>query len=176
MAEKQKFTIREASVDDLKDIYFYWKEGVEQALAMELDPVQKAIEDHYKEEFRQKFDEVDGVFRIWVAEQDEKVIGWQYLMPYDNNPALRNYTAEISTYVAPDYRECGVGTALLQHGADHAKQTPLQYIVGHISEENEAIPGIAERVGFKKCGEFPPPLKDPKHSASHIYIYVVPEE
>jgi phosphinothricin acetyltransferase len=174
MASKLEFIIRDATLDDLDQIYFFWHGAVEQAIAMQLDPVKQAQEERYKEAFRQKFEEVDETYRIWVADLDGKIIGWQYLMPFENNPVFRHLTAEVSTYVAPDYRRSGVGTALLEHATMHAWGTSLQFVVGYISADNDAIRRVASRLGFRKAGEFPPPLKDPKGGKSYIYYYMVP--
>jgi L-amino acid N-acyltransferase YncA len=172
---KPSITIRDATIEDLPHIYFAWQKGVQEALTIHLDPVLQEQESRYRARFRSHFDEIDNTFRIWVAEHEGRIIGWQYLLPFHNNPVIRHLSGEVGTYVSPDHRRLGVGTALLKHAIEHSRNTALQYIVGYIAEENDAVTSVASRVGFKKFGEFPAPLKAPKHSALYIYIHIVPE-
>lgn len=175
MPENQVFTIREAHIEDLDRIYFHWLGGVGHALAMELDPLLDAREERYKESFRNKFREVGCIFKIWVAVDEQgEVIGWEYLMPFENNPAVRHLTAEFSIYLSPAHRGQGIGTALLRMAIGHARHTPLQFIVGYVSAENSAMQAVCEKLGFVKAGEYPPPLKEPYYGRSYMYLYAVP--
>lgn len=169
------YLIRQATLNDLDRIYFHWKAGVGDALSYEKSSLWEVKEKRYKEIFRKKFDEVDEIFNIWVAVKGSEVVGWQYLMPCENNPATRHLTGEVSTYVSPDHRGQGVGTILLKYALVHAKSTPLQYVIGYVSEGNKTIQSIVEKLGMVKSGEFPPPLKEPRGSAAYIYIYTVPQ-
>lgn len=175
MPEAETFTIREAHPDDLDHIFFHWLGGVRHALAMELDPLLDAMEERYMESFRNKFGEVGCIFKIWVAVDGRgDVIGWEYLMPFENNPAVRHLTAEFSIYLSPTHRGQGIGTALLRTAIEHARHTPLQFIIGYVSADNAAMQAVCEKLGFSKAGEYPPPLKEPHYGASYMYLYTVP--
>lgn len=176
MANELSISIREANVKDLENINFYWRSEIEMALAIDLDPVAEVQEERFKRAFRDKFNEVSDIFKIWVAELDGKIIGWQYLLPFDNNPALHEVTAEVSTYVDPEHKAMGVGTSLLRNMEAHVLKTPLQYVVGYVSKGNDAMQEFAEKLGFQVVGNFPPPKKKPFWHPSVMYVYVVPEE
>lgn len=174
VANELSISIREAKVEDLENINFYWRSEIEMALAIDLDPVMEIQEQRYKKAFEPKFNEVTDIFKIWVAELDGKIVGWQYLLPFENNPALHEVTAEVSTYVDPEHKVMGVGKELLKNMERHVLGTPLQYVVGYVSEGNEAMNSFAMELGFEKVGTFPPPKKKPFWHPGVMYVYVVP--
>ena len=176
MANELSISIREASVDDLQNLNFYWRSEVEMALAIDLDPVLEVQEERFKKAFSKKFEQVNDIFKIWVAELDDKVIGWQYLLPYDNCPALENVTAEVNTYVDPEHKAMGVGEELMRNMETHVIKTPLQYVVGFVMESNKNMQEFAESMGFEKVGMLPKPKKKPFWHPRVMYVYVVPEE
>lgn len=91
-------------------------------------------------------DEVDG---------QERILGWVSLMPFGSREALSGL-AEDSIYVDPAAAGRGVGTALLEHVIDAARQSNgrVWSIVASIFTENEASIRLHEKVGFERLGVF----------------------
>lgn len=172
--KKIRLQVREADEGDLQHIFFSWNSNYSDDSALENKQIITALEGRYREIFKSKFDQVDGTYKIWVAQMDGELVAWQYLMPFENNPVARNFSAEIGIYVNPDYQNEGIGTALVRYAQEHAKRTLLQYICGICDKNNDALLKIATKLGFKVTGEFPPPIKSPETNGSYFLTYLVP--
>jgi L-amino acid N-acyltransferase YncA len=91
----------------------------------------------YRESFAEKIASQTTEFKIWVAESvQSSILGWQSLLPTQNNPAIRPFVAESSTYVAVDNEYKGVGTAIMRHALKQAERSRLQRVVGFVLASN----------------------------------------
>jgi L-amino acid N-acyltransferase YncA len=139
------FKIRQANLNDLTDIIDIFNVGAISSLGVSLK--QTNLNDY----FRKCIEEQDETFKIWVATDNNTVIGWQSLLPNRINPLIRPYFAESSTYVLPTIHK-GVATKLLHHAMVEVKNSDLQYILGYISITNGAMIHIVEKLGWAKVG------------------------
>jgi GNAT superfamily N-acetyltransferase len=82
----------------------------------------------------------------WLARSDDgEVCGWYVLtMPEREN----RHMASVLPVVAPARRRGGLGTALLRHGADRARQNGRTLLKGH-SQENSAGAAFARSLGAR---------------------------
>jgi len=80
----------------------------------------------------------------WLARDDDgEVRGWYLLtLPERENRHL----ADVNLVVAPSRRRAGLGTALLGHAADRARQVDRTLLTGH-SEEDSAGAAFARSLG-----------------------------
>ena len=80
----------------------------------------------------------------WLARDDEgEVLGWYLLcLPDRENP----HVADVTAVVAPARRRAGLGTALLGHAADRARQADRTLLTGH-SQEAGAGADFARALG-----------------------------
>ncbi len=87
-----------------------------------------------------------------VAETDEDVIGFGYLLPFRTRPAYR-HTVEDSIYLHPDKRGQGVGSKLLVALIDEATQKGFTQMVALIGDsDNRASAALHARCGFESTG------------------------
>ena len=94
-----------------------------------------------------------GAFRLLVARDDERLLGFCSSQPYRAHPAFAR-TIETSIYVAPDAAGAGVGSALYERlFADLAGQG-LHRAVAGIALPNEASVRLHARFGFRPVGVF----------------------
>jgi GNAT superfamily N-acetyltransferase len=82
----------------------------------------------------------------WLARGDEgEVLGWYLLcLPERENRHL----ASVTLVVAPARRRAGLGTTLLGHAADRARQNGRALLTGH-SQENSAGAAFARSLGAR---------------------------
>jgi L-amino acid N-acyltransferase YncA len=167
----ESFEIRKAELGDLQEIIRIWANGSQDALG-------KPIGDgniNYEDFFRQKVQSQDGIFQIWVAvDSDKSILGWQSLSPMTNNPAVRNYIAESSTYVCPKRRKEGVGKALVEYGLKHSKNTDLRYVMAFVRKGNEGVLKIADETGCQPIGTIPASPKSEVNDELIFITHVVP--
>jgi phosphinothricin acetyltransferase len=92
-----------------------------------------------------------GGYPILVAEERGRIVGWSSLSPYHSRPGYR-FSAEISVYVAADWRGQGIGKLLLPPLLEAGIARGLHAIVASIDSENEASIRLHAAHGFDmKC-------------------------
>jgi phosphinothricin acetyltransferase len=90
---------------------------------------------------------------VWVAEDDEGVIGWVALSPYDAKPCFHR-TATFATYVDRRARGQGIGKLLRMRMIDAARAAGFHALVNRVWANNAASIALAEHFGFRKVGHF----------------------
>ncbi len=88
---------------------------------------------------------------VFVAENDDAVVGWGALSPYRERPAWL-HTAEVAVYVAPERTGEGIGPALLAALVDAAREIGHHVLLSQIVAENTASLRMTERAGFERVG------------------------
>lgn len=96
-----------------------------------------------------------GTYPIFVAEENNKVIGWCSLSPHrPGRKALRS-VAEISYYIHKDYRRKGVANSLIDHTIKSAKELGFKNLISILLDMNKTSIYILEKFGFEKWGHLP---------------------
>ena len=93
-------------------------------------------------------------YPFWVAESDDRVIGWLDFKKFLPRSAYRG-TAEISVYVDQKFRRRGVGQRLLGQAIDRAPSLGIRALVGLIFGHNEPSLKLFARLGFERWGLLP---------------------
>lgn len=87
-----------------------------------------------------------------VAEKDGIVTGYASLSAYRAKEAYRS-SAELSVYIAPEYRRQGIASALMEEILKLAREkTSLHLIVSVITSGNAASEALHKKFGFSFCG------------------------
>jgi len=86
-----------------------------------------------------------------IALLGEKVAGWAALSPVSSR-CVYGGVAEVSVYVAKDFRGRSVGKALLQEVISQSEQNGLWTLQSGIFPENIASIRIHEQCGFRRIG------------------------
>lgn len=160
------YTIREATPGDLEQVYEVWLDGVRHSLGM--DPPAGV---DYKARFAAQIAEQDENFKLFVAEDETGLLGWQALAPFRSNPATRHLMAESSTYVRTNNNKLGVGRDLALHALRHADHSKLQYVVAYVASTNERTIYSAQKAGFVLVGHLPNMHKEPKGPELAFLVY-----
>ena len=95
-----------------------------------------------------------GQHPFWVAESDNRVIGWLDFKKFLPRCAYRG-TAEISVYVDGKFRRRGVARRLLEEAIARAPSLGINAMVGLIFAHNEPSLKLFERLGFERWGLLP---------------------
>ncbi len=144
-------TIRRAKIEDLPaltDIYNY--EVINGTATFDITP--KTVEER-KPWFDAHCGEVCPLFT--AVTEDQTVAGYVSLSPYRAKDAYKT-TAELSVYVAKEYRQQGIGRQMMAFIIDYAKkQGSLHNIISVISGDNAASKKLHDSFGFVLCGVIP---------------------
>lgn len=92
---------------------------------------------------------------LWVMEVDQEIAGWLGFQPFYSGRAAYHGTAELSIYIAADYRRCGVGRQLLQQAIDRSPRLGIKTLVGVIFAHNHPSLRLFEQFGFIQWGYLP---------------------
>lgn len=89
---------------------------------------------------------------LLVAETEGIVSGYATLSPYRQKEAYKS-TAELSVYIAPEFRRRGVASALMEEILMIARKNgSLHLIVSVITSGNAASEALHQKFGFSYCG------------------------
>jgi len=93
-------------------------------------------------------------YPLLVHEVDGRIVAWVGLQSFHGRPAYR-YTAEISTYVAPEHQGRGIGKLLMQEGIAAARDAGIKSLVAYVFSHNDASLSLLAKQGFEKWGQLP---------------------
>ncbi|MDE5069099.1 MAG: GNAT family N-acetyltransferase [Trichodesmium sp. St19_bin2] len=91
---------------------------------------------------------------ILVVELDGQVIAWLSFQSFDDRPAYQA-TAEISIYVAPEYKGQGIGKKLLSEAIYRSPQLGIKTLLGFIFAHNIPSLSLFNKFGFQHWGYLP---------------------
>ncbi|MGD1807635.1 GNAT family N-acetyltransferase [Dapis sp. BLCC M126] len=91
---------------------------------------------------------------ILVIELDDKVVGWLSFQSFYDRPAYKA-TAEVSIYVAPEYKGQGIGKKLLSEAIYRSPQLGIKTLLGFIFAHNNPSLSLFDKFGFEHWGYLP---------------------
>lgn len=99
------------------------------------------------------FKQHEGRYKVIVAEQNGKILGWASLNHYNNRCAYSG-VADLSVYVDRSYRGKGIGRTLLTAIEEVAKENDFHKIVLFTFPFNELGQGLYRKKGYREVGVF----------------------
>ena len=142
--------IRNFTVNDLEAIVNIYNHAVDEKFAT-ADTEYVTI-DSRKEWFAQHSAET---YPIYVAEENNEIVGWCSLSPHrPGRKALRS-VAEISYYIHKDHRRKGVANTLITYTIEKAKELGFKNLFTILLDLNKPSIYILEKFGFEKWGHLP---------------------
>lgn len=93
---------------------------------------------------------------IWVVRMADsgEVGAWLSFQSFYGRPAYRA-TAEISVYIAEQYRAQGLGSALIEKALAECPRLGLTTLLGFVFGHNEASLRLLQKFGFQQWGFLP---------------------
>lgn len=97
------------------------------------------------------WDQSHLTFARLVAREGEDLIGWAALSPVSRRSAYAG-VAEVSVYIASQYRNRGVGRRLLEALIGASEQQGIWTLQAGVFPENIATVALHKRCGFREVG------------------------
>ncbi|NET25410.1 GNAT family N-acetyltransferase [Okeania sp. SIO1I7] len=91
---------------------------------------------------------------IWVMELDEKIVGWLSFQSFYGTAAYKA-TAEVSIYIAPEYKGQGIGKKLLSEAILYSPNLGINTLLGFIFAHNQPSLKLFDKFGFQRWGYLP---------------------
>ncbi|WHY03250.1 arsinothricin resistance N-acetyltransferase ArsN1 family A [Neobacillus sp. DY30] len=139
--------IRGAQETDVYSIKVIYNQGIEDRIAT-LETEQK--DDSYMKDW---FEKHSGRYMVIVAEYKGEIVGWASLNQYNNRCAYDG-VADISVYIARDFRGKGIGKELLAELESLAIQNDFHKMVLFTFPFNHLGQGLYKKMGFREVGVF----------------------
>jgi len=145
----QNFNIRFANYSDLADIVVIFNQAVRARVNGSLKEGTVESRSKWFSEFSQ------NEYPIYVAEQNNRVVGYCYLSRYRSGRQAMNKTAEISYYIDYNHHKQGIASALIKHAINDCKRVNKNNLLAILLDKNKPSISILEKFGFKQWGCFP---------------------
>jgi L-amino acid N-acyltransferase YncA len=139
--------IRESKESDIFCIQEIYNQGIEDRIAT----LEVEIKDNsYMKDWYEKHKDR---FKVIVAEQEGKIVGWASLNQYNNRSAYDG-VADVSVYISREYRGRGIGKKLLVHLVTIAKENAFHKMVLFTFPFNQLGQALYRKIGFREVGVF----------------------
>ena len=159
--------IRKARQEDLLVINEIYNQAVRQRFCTaHLEPVELKERKHW-------FAAHDSaVYPIFVALDEEKVVGWVSLGSYREDRQALAHVAEVSYYVDEKKRGKGVGSSLMGHALTAASDYGFSVLIAILLNGNPASIALLLKFGFEEWGRMPGIARIEDQEADHLYYGV----
>lgn len=111
----------------------------------------------------------EDTYPVFVAESDNKVLGYIHLSPYRAGRDALRKVAEISYFVAEDNRGRGLGTALMDFAIPWAQKKGFSNLIAILIEHNAASIYLLKKFGFELWGTMPGIAEFNNKRYDHLY-------
>jgi len=143
-------TIRDFTKKDLANIVKIYNQAVDEKFAT-ADTEYITIES--RKEWFTRHSSV--TYPIYVAEENNEIIGWCSLSPHRLGRKALRTVAEISYYIHKDHRRKGIANSLIAHTIEKAKQLGFKNLITILLDLNKPSIYLLEKFGFEKWGHLP---------------------
>ena len=108
-------------------------------------------------------------YPIFIAEEDNKVIGWISVSPYRSGRQALQHTGEVSYYVHKDHRHSGIATKLLSYVIDNCGKYNIKNLIAILMGHNTYSIKLLEKFKFEKWGLMPKVIEIDGKEFDHLY-------
>ena len=156
--------LRLANTNDLEAINNIYNQAIDEQLTADMEPISMASRAIW-------FSEHDSsTYPVFVYEINIEVVAWLSFSQYRLGRAAFKKTAEISYYVHNHYRQCGIGTALVQFAKHQSTQYSFKNLVAMLLEWNTGSIRLLAKNGFEQWGFLPQVADFNGVTCGHLYF------
>ncbi|WP_246042037.1 GNAT family N-acetyltransferase [Cohnella pontilimi] len=145
----EQYHIEDATLADLPTIVEIYNSTIAgRMVTADLEPI--TLESRYR-----WFEEHTPDRRpLWVMKDQGKIIAWLSFQSFYGRPAY-NATAELSIYIAEDYRAKGIGSLFLDRAIGACTRLSITSLVGFVFGHNGPSLALLKKFGFEQWGLLP---------------------
>jgi len=157
-------TIHKATATDLPRLTEIYNQAIEAGKCtsdtetVSVDERRRWFDDHQSDRFP-----------LWVCETDGKVSGYVYLSAYRNGRSALRDVCEVSYYLAFGCHGQGIGSRLLAHAIEEARQRGFKHMIAMLLSANTASLALLKKFSFAEWGNMPHIARFGEVTYSHLY-------
>lgn len=106
---------------------------------------------------------------VFVAIDEQVVVGWASLGPYREERQALAHVAEVSYYVDEKMRGKGVGSKLMDHAMNVAGEYGISVLIAILLDKNPVSIALLRKFGFEEWGRMPGIARIEGQVADHLY-------
>lgn len=145
----QQYDIADAQLSDLARIVDIYNSTIASRM------VTADLEPATVESKRAWFDDHSADFRpLWVLRIQGEIAAWFSFKSFYGRPAY-HATAEISIYIAEEFRSRGLGSVLIGKAIKECPRLGLNTLLGFVFGHNEPSLALLRKFGFEQWGHLP---------------------
>ncbi|AWB44462.1 N-acetyltransferase [Paenibacillus sp. CAA11] len=146
---EQEYIIEDATLNDLERIVEIYNSTISsRKVTADLEPI--SVESRVPW-FREH---TPGERPLWVLRKDGVIAAWLSFQSFYGRPAYSG-TAEISIYIAEEYRSQGYGGILMRRAIEACRKLRVHTLLGFVFAHNEPSLGLLKKYGFAEWGYLP---------------------
>ncbi len=111
----------------------------------------------------------DYKYPVFVAESEDKILGWISLSPYRCGRMALQYVAEVSYYIHQDSQGKGIASKLLDYVINNSHKYEIKNLLAILLEHNTPSIKLLEKFGFEKWGHLPDIADFDGKEYGHLY-------
>lgn len=111
----------------------------------------------------------DHKYPVFVAENEDKVIGWISVSPYRSGRQALRHTAEVSYYIHKEHQNTGIATYLLSYVIKNSKKYEIKTLIAILMAHNIYSIKLLSKFNFEKWGCMPNILDINGKEFDHLY-------
>ena len=147
---QKKLSIRFANISDLPSIVDIYNQAIRSKAAT------GDMDEFNLEERINWFNKFDADnYPIYVAEQNDKIVGYATLSPYRPGRDAMNKIAEISFFLDYSYRGLGIGSNLLEYVMSDCKRLGKEILLAILLDINTESIHLLNKYKFQEWGRLP---------------------
>lgn len=147
---KKELIIRFVNITDLPFIVDIYNQAIRSRCATG-DMEEFGVDDRI--EWLKKFD--DNEYPLYIAEIENRVVGYCTLSPYRPGRKAMSTVAEISYYLDYSFHGKGIGATLLKYVISDCDRIGKKSLIAILLDINSPTIGLLEKFNFKKWGHLP---------------------
>jgi len=108
-------------------------------------------------------------YPLFVAEHNEKIVGWISIDPYRKGRKAFEKTGELSFFIHTDFKRKGIGNQLLRAMMNTAKELGYTTLVAIVLDTNIGSIQLLEKNSFEQWGFLPGVAEIDGKILGHVY-------
>lgn len=108
-------------------------------------------------------------YPLFVAVDDEEIIGYLTISPYREGRKAFLSTAEVSYYIHFEYHRKGVASQLMNHALDRCPSLKIKTLIAMLLGSNGGSIGFLEKYGFSEWGRMPAIAEFEQNKVDHLF-------